>query len=110
MAAFAVGDVVMVPFPYSDLTSSKLRPALVVAAMGQSDYLLCMVTSQGYNDPMAIAVPEKDIHSARLGRTSFVRPSRLFVGNGSIIKRKTGNFSPGFTHEIKQVISGWIAE
>ena len=33
MAAFVKGDVVIVPFPFSDLSQAKRRPALVVAEL-----------------------------------------------------------------------------
>ncbi len=41
MAAFVKGDVVVVPFPYSDLSQSKRRPAVVVTALSSGDLVLC---------------------------------------------------------------------
>jgi len=46
MARFVVGDVVIVPFPFSDLTQTKRRPALVVAGLSGEDLILCQITSQ----------------------------------------------------------------
>lgn len=37
MGAFAAGQVVLLPFPFSDLTRSKLRPALLLADAGRDD-------------------------------------------------------------------------
>ena len=45
MGAPLVGDVVIIPFPYSDLSQSKRRPALVLAEAGRGDFLLCQITS-----------------------------------------------------------------
>jgi mRNA interferase MazF len=44
------GDVVVAPLPFSDLTSSKKRPALVVAGLTGDDFLLCQITSQAHRD------------------------------------------------------------
>ncbi len=37
MARFVNGDVVVVPFPFTDLSSAKVRPALVVASLDRGD-------------------------------------------------------------------------
>ena len=60
MAAPAIGTVVLVRFPFSDLTQSKLRPALVLADVGRDDYVLCQITSNPYADPAAIEI--RDAH------------------------------------------------
>jgi mRNA interferase MazF len=54
MVALAAGKVVLVPFPFSDLSKSKLRPAVVLASVGRGDWILCQVTSSPYGDPRAI--------------------------------------------------------
>ena len=46
MAEFVKGDVVVVPFPFSDLTQAKRRPALVIATLEGDDLILCQITSQ----------------------------------------------------------------
>jgi hypothetical protein len=54
MGAPSVGDVVIIPFPYSDLSQSKRRPALVLAEAGRGDFLLCQITSKQYGDLEAL--------------------------------------------------------
>jgi mRNA interferase MazF len=41
----AAGTVVLVPFPFSDLSQAKLRPAVVLADVGRGDWILCQITS-----------------------------------------------------------------
>ena len=41
MGPLAAGQVVIVHFPFSDLSASKLRPAVVLAEAGRGDWILC---------------------------------------------------------------------
>jgi len=110
MATFVAGDVVMAEFPFSDLSGSKLRPALVVCRINHNDFLLCAITSKAYGDTMVLDVPDKDAHSAGLRPGSYLRYSRLFASSAGIIRRKTGRVSSEFLAHIKQTISQWIVE
>jgi hypothetical protein len=57
MGRFVKGDVVVAPFPFSDLSAAKRRPALVVASLTGDDVILCQITSKaaaiphGFNNP-----------------------------------------------------------
>ena len=61
MAKFVKGDIVVVPFPFSDLSQSKRRPALVIAALDGDDLILCQITSQTVNDKYALTLDEKGL-------------------------------------------------
>jgi len=50
----AKGLVVLVRFPFSDLSQTKLRPAIVLANAGRGDWILCQVTSKSYADSAAV--------------------------------------------------------
>ena len=65
------GSVVLVRFSFSDLSSSKLRPAVVFAFTGRDDWILCQVTSNPYSDPTAIQINESDFESGSLQRVSY---------------------------------------
>ncbi len=84
MARFVKGVVVVVPFPFSDLTRSKRRPALVVAEMEGDDLMLCQITSQRIRDRYAIPIDDKDFQTRSLKQRSNVRPNRLFTAIGSL--------------------------
>ena len=60
MGRFMKGDVVVLPFPFSDLTSSKKRPAIVVAPLTGDDILVCQVTSKAVSDSYAIPIAHAD--------------------------------------------------
>jgi mRNA interferase MazF len=51
MVTLAAGEVVLVLFPFSDLSQSKVRPAVCLADAGRGDRVLCQITSNPYGDP-----------------------------------------------------------
>ena len=57
----SAGTVVLVRFPFSDLSNSKLRPAVVLADAGRNDLVLCQITSQPYTDPIAVEISDFDL-------------------------------------------------
>jgi mRNA interferase MazF len=75
----AVGAVVLVRFPFSDLSRAKLRPAIVLAHAGRGDAVLCQVTSKSYGDARAIAIGATDLTTGSLRVASFARPGKLFT-------------------------------
>ena len=54
MGIFIKGDIVVVPFPFSDLSQSKKRPALVLVDLKGEDLILSQITSQNIYDLYAI--------------------------------------------------------
>jgi mRNA interferase MazF len=93
VAPLAAGGVVLVPFPFSDLSQSKLRPAVVLAAAGRDDYILCQVTSNPYADPLAVELTQASFASGSLQRTSYARPGKLFTAHTSLIRTQVGTLT-----------------
>jgi len=97
VGGFVKGDVVVVPFPFSQATGDKRRPAIVLASwdcVGTTDYLLCLVSSQNVREPYILALDSSDIENGSLNRTSYVRPTYLFTVGESRILRKIGTLKP----------------
>ena len=100
MARFVKGDVVVVPFPFSDLTQTKRRPALVVAELQGDDLILCQITSRLITDQYAILIDNSDFSSGSLRQSSNLRPNRLFTADQQIILYKVGNLKSEKVNEI----------
>jgi mRNA interferase MazF len=81
MARFMKGEIVVVPFPFSDLRSSKRRPALVVASLKGDDVILCQITSQTSSDGYSVPLDGTDFASGSLSQPSNVRPNRIFTAD-----------------------------
>lgn len=100
MGALAAGAVVLVPFPFSDLSQSKLRPAVVLADAGRGDFVLCQVTSNAYADPLAIAIRPSDFHAGSLNQVSYARPGKLFTASGGLVVRQVAELTPAVRTRI----------
>ena len=99
------GTVVLVRFPFSDLSASKLRPAVVLADVGRGDYVLVQVTSNPYGDSMAVELMDDSFESGSLHRISYARPGKLFTANESLIERSLGELSIATVEKLTSAIA-----
>ena len=105
MAKFVKGDVVVIPFPFSDLSQSKRRPALVLAPLEGDDAILCQITSKNIKDNYSISVDDADFESGGLKQTSNIRPNRLFTADTRIILYRVGIINKAkLNHVINKVV------
>ena len=88
------------PFPFSDLSGSKRRPAFVLADLPGNDIILCQITSQDSKDYLAVALAISDFAEGSLPVSSFIRPSRIFTADKNIILRKAGKVKKTVIEEI----------
>ena len=93
MGGLVKGDVVVVLFPFSDLSSAKKRPALVLATPDGDDVILCQITSRRVSDRYAILISEGDFSSGSLRQDSNVRPTRIFTADKKIIQYNAGHLN-----------------
>jgi mRNA interferase MazF len=103
---FIKGDVVVIPFPYSDLTNSKRRPAIVLAESSSNDLILCQITSKEIKDSFAIELSDDDFSQGSLHKMSNIRPNKLFTADLKIILYKIGSLK---SLKIDDVINGVIS-
>jgi len=108
MGVSTVGSVVLVPFPFSDLSRSKLRPAVVLAAAGRDDLILCQVTSNPYSDDSAIELGSSEFASGSLQRISYARPGKLFTANTDLIVRDVRVLTDEARRRIVQAIEAML--
>ncbi|MGG7662786.1 type II toxin-antitoxin system PemK/MazF family toxin [Dyadobacter sp. BHUBP1] len=104
MAKFVKGEVVVIPFPFSDLCCSKRRPALVLADLPGDDLLLCQITSQSSKDIFAIPLLVNDFLNGTLPVNSFIRPTRLFTADRNIVIKKAGLIRAKTINDVTQTI------
>ena len=104
MVAPTAGTVVLVPFPFSDLSEAKLRPAVVLAAAGRGDWVLCQVTSTPYGDPRAVPLTDADFDAGSLRVASYARPGKLFTANSELIVAEVGTLTRGAFERVVNAV------
>ncbi|OGW18195.1 MAG: MazF family transcriptional regulator [Nitrospinae bacterium RIFCSPLOWO2_12_FULL_45_22] len=100
MVAPTAGSVVLVRFPFSDLSQTKLRPAVVLADAGRGDWILCQVTSKPYGDTRATKLEDTDFATGSLQVLSHARPGKLFTANRDLIVAQVGTLKSEALSEI----------
>jgi len=100
MGRFVKGEVVVLPFPFSNLGGHKVRPALVVANLTGNDMILCMITTQA-RDPDSVPLSNSDFTSGNLPADPCnIRPNRLFTGEDTIVIKSRGHVSTSKMTEV----------
>ncbi|MBU0627592.1 MAG: type II toxin-antitoxin system PemK/MazF family toxin [Nanoarchaeota archaeon] len=104
MEKFVKGDIVVLPFPFSDLSNSKRRPALVSASLDSEEVILCQITSEAKVDDYSIILANDDFKQGSLNLTSMIRPNKLFTADMSIIIYKIGSLKELKIKEVEKTI------
>src|SRR5438270_606744 len=86
------GDVVLVPFPFTELTSSNRRPALVASPDSlnaqQQVLLVAAITSQPPDVTEPLILTSHDFSSGTLPKTSLVKPTKLFTIHSTLVIKR----------------------
>lgn len=93
MEGFIEGEVVVVPFPNSDLSGQKRRPALIIKSLVGNDVMLCQITSKKRHDCYSVELDTDDFEDGNLNEVSVIRPNRLFTADVKLILYKIGKLN-----------------
>jgi len=105
--SYKKGDIVLVDFPFSDDSSSKLRPALVIsseAVHATGDLMLMMITSKEKNDGLSVAIAPKDLEEP-LPLKSYLRCHKIFVLRSDLVVRKLSRLKKDCYDEAVDLLS-----
>ncbi|MBS3163372.1 type II toxin-antitoxin system PemK/MazF family toxin [Candidatus Woesearchaeota archaeon] len=100
MERFVKGEVVVLPFPYTDLSSAKKRPALVIAVLKGDNLILAQITTNKRDDEDLVNLNKNDFASGFLKCDSFIMPSIIFTADTFKIEYKIGRLKQ---EKIKEV-------
>ncbi|MEA3329893.1 MAG: type II toxin-antitoxin system PemK/MazF family toxin [Nanoarchaeota archaeon] len=97
---YTKGDVVVLPFPYTDFSGAKKRPAVVIANIKGQNIILAQITTNQRSDEDLISLRKKDFSSGSLSSDSFIMASLIFTADSSRISYKAGKMK---SEKIKEV-------
>lgn len=104
MVTPTTGAVILVPFPFSDLSQAKLRPAAVLAEAGRGDWILCQITSNPYGDVQAIKLTDASFATGSLRTTSYARPGKLFTANRDLMTTQVGILKADVFRQVVEAV------
>ncbi len=102
-------DIVLIPFPYSDLTGSKQRPALIISnslVNKTEDRICCLITSQQPQGGLPIA--DNCFSEGKLPFKSWVKPYRLFTVHEKIIKKRLCAIAGSFHDKVVAKVNEYV--
>ena len=108
------GDVVLMPFPFTNLESSKKRPVLLLRKLDNShdDWLVCIISSQLRQlDPdldWVLSDSDPEFNNSGLKTSSVFRLSRIAVLDGSLLIGKLGEIPENQLSSLRHRIADWI--
>ncbi|MEO7659887.1 MAG: type II toxin-antitoxin system PemK/MazF family toxin [Pyrinomonadaceae bacterium] len=100
-----IGDVVVLPFPQTDLQVGKRRPALVAADLAGDDLILCQITSKSHHrDSYSIPLLTTDFGHGGLNLDSHIRANRLFTVDHAVVIYVVGSIKRDILEETRAKI------
>jgi mRNA interferase MazF len=104
MGKFVKGAVVILPFPFSDLSGTKRRPACVITDLPGEDMILCQITSKYKYDPYAVSVKSTDFIAGSLPVDSYARLNKIFTADKNLVLSLAGHLSDAKINEIVEAL------
>ncbi|MEK6899157.1 MAG: type II toxin-antitoxin system PemK/MazF family toxin [Nanoarchaeota archaeon] len=102
MERFVKGEVIVLEFPYTDLSKTKKRPSLIIANLKGDNLILCQITGQPRPDSDLINLKRNDFQTGGLKRDSFIMPSFVFTIHKSKINYVAGKIKQEKIKEIER--------
>lgn len=102
-------DIVLIPFPYSDLTIFKQRPALIISNKKinkTQDRICCLITTKAHTDDLLIT--QNSFENNDLPFKSFVKPHRIFTIHKDIIIKKLCTINGNFHNKVLEKINDYL--
>ena len=104
MGAFAAAQVALLPFPFSDLSRNKLRPAILLAGASREDWIVCQITSNPFGDNRSFPLTPAHFSVGTLRHISYVRPGKVFTAHESLIAGVIGTLTPEMLTTVRDTV------
>ncbi len=93
------GELVLIPFPYADLSSTKKRPVLVLTAPDRHGDFIALAVTSVEQKSQALGVTAEDLSYGALPRSSWIRLDKVFTLSASSILKSIGTIEPAMLNK-----------
>ena len=101
---FKQREIVLVPFPFSDLTQIKKRPVLIISNDSYNelfeDVLVCIITSKHYEDNYSVNLENDDLEFGVLPEPSTIKAHKIFSVHKTKIIKKFSSIKPSLYKKV----------
>ena len=101
-------DIIVLEFPFSNLTEYKRRPSLVIKSPKGEDLIVCQITGKSYEKLVEISLKKEDFCQGSLKFESFLRIDKIFSIEKSLIKYKVGSLKKEKFNEIIEAVCHYL--
>jgi mRNA interferase MazF len=102
------GDIVLVPVPFTDLSSTRRRPVIVISntayQLATVDFVCVAVTSNLQGDAYSFDITTADLDDGTLKMTSRVRVDKVYTLAQSIIVARFGRVNAATMNRIRDML------
>jgi len=103
---FEQGDILIVPFPFSDLSSIRYRPVLVLSNNSDNifsdDIIICGITSNLKDTKHSVLIDNSSLKEGNIPITSRIKIDKLFTIEKNLIKKKIGKLNNKTIEQVKK--------
>jgi len=101
-------EIVLLPFPFSDLERTRVRPALVVSNDNlnkkSEDCIMVPLTTVIKDEPYSVIINQEDLSSGKLLKSSRIRADKIFSVKKDLITMKIGVINNNVFEKVKSEI------
>jgi mRNA interferase MazF len=99
------GDILLVPLPFTDLSSTKRRPVLVLSKKeyndAADDVIVAGITSNPEKKPYSVQITNSEMAEGVLAADSFVRADKIYTLSQNIVVKRFGKVKPDIVGKVK---------
>ena len=103
---FEQGEILLVPFPFTNLSMVKQRPVLVLSSKEYNrksdDLVTCAITSNISDKDHSVLITNKELVEGKLPKESRIKADKLFTLEKSIVKRRFGKVKVSIVKDVKK--------
>ena len=102
------GDIVLIPVPFTDLSSQKRRPVIVLSNnkynQKTADVMVVAMTSRPLKTEYGFTITNNDLASGTLNRPGQVRVDKVYTLSQTIIAKTFGRVNAEVLHRMRQLL------